>query len=161
LKPANILVVERDGELVPTLIDFGVARVLEPAGGPRGGAALDLPPDGPCAEGTPVVTVDGALVGTPAYMAPELWQLDPVGPGADQYALALVVFEALAGRRAFSSDSLRRMAALHHLAPLPRIGLDSHPAVDVVLARGAAKQAEDRYPDVVAFAAALRAAAAR
>lgn len=78
VKPANILL---EGGEIPVLTDFGVVKDLS--------------------EASPLLTVDGRLIGTPAYMAPE--QLrgggGSVGPSADQYALGVVLFEMLSGKR--------------------------------------------------------------
>ena len=83
LKPDNILLAA-DG--TPKLVDFGVAKRLEVADGP---------------------TEAGKLVGTPSYMAPEQAAgKKEIGPGADVYALGVILYKLLSGRVPFSGDSL-------------------------------------------------------
>ncbi|MDQ3296679.1 MAG: protein kinase [Myxococcota bacterium] len=104
------------------------------------------------------LTQAGQILGSPPYMAPEQW-IDPslVGPWTDQYALALLAYEALSGKRACNGRSLAELAEQHLEAPLPRPpGISD--AIHSVLARAAAKEPKDRYPDLDAFVAALRAA---
>jgi hypothetical protein len=73
IKPQNVLVTEDDGRA--KLMDFGIARVLGEVG----------------------MTATGDVVGTLAYMAPEQAEGDSVGPEADVYSLALVLYEAWSG----------------------------------------------------------------
>jgi Tol biopolymer transport system component len=96
LKPSNVLLRARGGRAVVT--DFGVSRALEnDADGPR-----------PMSDATPIqLTREGALIGTPLYMAPE--QLEgrtDVGPTADVYAFGLVVWEAATGRPLQRGDTI-------------------------------------------------------
>lgn len=76
LKPANILV----DEAGPKIIDFGIARLLE------------MPPS------EPALTREGQIVGTPAYMAPELMEGKPADTRADVFSLGVVLCELLTGR---------------------------------------------------------------
>jgi serine/threonine protein kinase len=129
IKPANILL-DEDGN--GYLSDFGIAKFLD--------AAQTL--------------TTGGIPITPAYVAPEIL----VGPGAvsprsDVYSLALVTFEALTGQHPYPTESLPAMINHQLHDPLP--ATQSSPAVDEVLARGAAKNPEDRYDDIRAFAEAL------
>ncbi|CAN5292446.1 hypothetical protein BH23ACT9_BH23ACT9_06710 [soil metagenome] len=94
IKPANILIDERGRGY---LTDFGVARLVDSA----------------------LLTRTGTTIGTAAYLAPEQLQDSAVGPSADVYSLALVLIEALTGRRAFRGTGVE--AALARLGSDPRI----------------------------------------
>jgi len=85
LKPANILF---DGDGVPKITDFGLAKKLE------AGAASH--------------TQSGTIVGSPSYMAPEQARGDvhDVGPSADVYSLGAILYEMLTGRPPFLGSSL-------------------------------------------------------
>lgn len=84
LKPSNILVTEVDGQPVPKVIDFGIAKALSDE------ATGDL---------TLAVTAKGMMLGTPQYMAPEQAAFSSEGADAraDVYALGVVLFELIAG----------------------------------------------------------------
>ena len=130
VKPANVIV---DGSGNAKLTDFGIAR-----------AARD--------------SEERELVGTARYIAPERVEGKPVTPRTDVYGLALVAYELLTGHTAFAGaeteDLLRDR--LDRGAPHIRsvnTGL-SQPA-DAVIAKGLARDPEQRYPTAGAFAAAL------
>ena len=86
LKPGNILV-SADGErLLPRVIDFGIAKALDP----------DL-------IGTGSVTVEGQFLGTPHYMSPEqIREGVVVTPQTDLWSVGVVLFEALSGKVPFA-----------------------------------------------------------
>lgn len=87
LKPSNILVMEDDtGVPQVKLLDFGIAKLLEPQ------------------PGDPALTRPGLLPLTPEYAVPELLRGDPITPAADVYALGLILYELLAGRRVYALD---------------------------------------------------------
>ena len=140
IKPSNMLLDLTAGrdQLHVYLADFGLSkRVLSVTG----------------------ITVAGTFLGTPAYMAPEQIQGGTVDGRADQYALACTVFEMLAGAPPFERDDDMAIVWAHLSDPVPpvsarRPGLPA--AVDAVLARALAKAPEDRFPNCLAFAAALR-----
>jgi len=95
LKPANILLVRgADGKLVPKVIDFGIAKAIDPD------FAGDL-----------TRTVQGRRVGTPAYMAPEQLAAEDAGADvrSDVYALGVIMAELVAGVRAAPANGVRQL----------------------------------------------------
>ena len=93
IKPSNILVWEHDGEAVPKVIDFGIAKATE--------AGLDE---------QVTFTVDGQFVGTPAYMSPEqaTGSGQDVDTRSDIYSLGALLYELLSGRPPFDPAGLRK-----------------------------------------------------
>ena len=92
--------------------------------------------------------------GTPAYMAPEQWEARPQGPATDQYALAVVAYEMLAGVRPFDTDDpdiLRRAVLSRDPDPVPRLSRGANAA----LLRALAKDPAARFPSCTAFVEAL------
>lgn len=140
IKPANVLVGDSGHALVA---DFGIARAF---GGNTGATAT----------GT-------GVVGSPAYMSPEQWRGEIVDGRADQYALAILAFELLTGRRPFADASMQELLRMH-LGETPpdiisfRDDLPSH-TTDTIW-RGMAKDPADRFPSSTAFVDALAAGAA-
>ncbi len=134
IKPANLMIT-RAGQVKIT--DFGVAR-----------ATTNLHQ-----------TMPGMGKGTLAYMAPEQLEGEDIGPGADLFALAVVLFELFAGRRLFEDTGLsrfleRRKAGVQDedLALLHT----SMPEVADILARTLARDPADRFADAAAMGQALR-----
>jgi serine/threonine protein kinase len=98
-----------------------------------------------------------SIRGTPTYMAPEQWDGHPV-LATDQYALAIMVYELLVGHPPFQGGPGQVMRQ-HYLAPPPAPGTLNPrlpAAIDVVLLRALAKQPDERFPSVTAFARAFQ-----
>ncbi len=98
--------------------------------------------------------------GTVAYMAPEQIQSKPC-PASDQYALGVVIYEWLTGERPFEG-SFAEIATKHILAapqPLRALVPTLAPAIEDVVLRAIAKDPQQRFPSVQAFAQALEEAA--
>jgi YVTN family beta-propeller protein len=134
IKPSNILVTFSDFVYV---VDFGIAR---PIGGRH----------------TPVTTT-GATIGTLHYMAPERFMGHDIDGRADVYSLACVLHECLTGAPPFSGKDLPALmyAQLHSGPPEASSLVEGvPPALDAVIARGMAKDPEDRFPTADALAAA-------
>ena len=121
VKPSNIGVTD-DGR--PKLMDFGLA-LLHRIGdfGPPAGASSDRASEAPDRSADPAVTVTGAdgLAGTPLYLAPEALAGSAPRPSFDLWALALVLYEAIAGRHPFAADDGGAVLAAVERADVPDI----------------------------------------
>jgi serine/threonine protein kinase len=148
LKPENILFT-KDGSATG---DWGKALIADL------GLAKHFDRTLPGASQSMAIT-HAAAGGTPGYMAPEQI-VDPsvVGPASDVFALAVIIYECLAGHSPFGSDSTTETLARTARGSTTRLGTTrrgvSH-ALELAVARGLAPRPQDRYPDGVAFARAL------
>jgi eukaryotic-like serine/threonine-protein kinase len=95
--------------------------------------------------------------GTPAYIAPEQWDSQPV-PASDQYALAVLVYQLLVGHPPFQGtpEEVRHDHFSVKPQPLSLLHLHVSPALDAVILRALAKNPEDRFPSILAFAEAFQ-----
>lgn len=139
LKPSNVIL-RPDGE--PVVMDFGLARRGE-----------DHQTDG--------LTRQGDVIGTIEYMSPEQFEGDnaAVGPASDVYALGVVLYEMLTGRRPYEGSTAGKVASIL-LKPPPRPselrpGLPAQ--LEEVCLKAMAKQPAERYPTMAQLAAALTA----
>ena len=142
LKPGNIMVTESGIKL----LDFGLADFL-PRSADTGVDTVESS-----------LTATGAVIGTPAYMAPEQLTGLPCDTRTDVFALGLVLYEMATGVRAFGRDSqAASIAAVMHEQPTPpsavRPELDH--ALDGIIARCLAKAPQERYRDATEAHAAL------
>ncbi len=132
VKPENILITRDD---FAYLVDFGLATAISDER----------------------LTQLGTMVGTFSYMAPERFRNKEMTSRSDIYSLACVLLECLTGSRPYKADSLSSMITAHLTAPVPRPS-QIRPGVpiglDLVIARGMAKQPEDRYATAGDLAAA-------
>ena len=133
LKPANIMITEAGVKV----LDFGLAKRSEP-GGSGDGATQTLDAN----------TSAGQLVGTVAYMSPEQAEGRPLDARSDIFALGVVLYEMLCGRRPFGGETTLSVLAsiLRENPPAPRELRPEIPAeLERVVLRCLAKKPEERY----------------
>ena len=135
VKPANILIEPGGGV---HLTDFGLAHRRDAA----------------------KLTREGALIGTPAYLAPEQSGTEsvPADPRVDQYALGVVLYEMLTGRAPFLGPPSLVIYSARHDAPIPPRGLraDLPRPLERICLKAMARRPEERYPTCLALADDLR-----
>ena len=134
LKPENIFLARTDDGEVAKLLDFGVART-------GGGSAL---------------TQSGALMGTPAYMAPEqiAGNRGEIGPWSDVYAMGVILYEMLAGVAPFHAESMTELLSKvlsRQLAPLRSVRSGLPEAVYQLCERALADDPQRRHADADAL----------
>ena len=131
VKPANLMVTPQ-GQVKVT--DFGIAH----------------------AAGSAAITRTGEIVGTPHYLSPEQAEGRPATPASDVYALGVLLYECLQGRRPFTEGSAMSIA-LAHLRQEPPPLDDSVPEdLAEITRRAMAKDPAERYANGSELAAALR-----
>jgi serine/threonine-protein kinase len=140
IKPDNLMFA---ADRTLKITDFGIAQVF-------GGDET-------------VTTVDGGVIGTPAYMAPEQAEGIACGPPADVYATGTALYELLSGTLPFSLEggSLEVLERRVHEDPIPLADAAPNvppPLVEVTM-RAIARDPDDRYPSAEAFGVALAEAA--
>jgi serine/threonine-protein kinase len=136
IKPANLLLDDRGNVQVA---DFGIARLLEDE----------------------TITAADEVLGTAAYISPEQAMGEPATPASDRYALAVIAYELLTGRRPFEADNLAAQArAQIEDPPPPPSGLSPSvpPAADAVLLRALSKDPARRWSSAREFVDALESA---
>ncbi len=138
LKPGNILF---DQHGSAAIADFGIAKLTQES----------------------VALTGSTTIGTPAYMSPEQARGDSVIDGrSDVYSLGAILFQMLTGRLPYDADTPMGMAVRHITDPVPQI-LEANPELptgcDVLIRKAMAKDPADRFADVEAMAAALKAVA--
>jgi serine/threonine-protein kinase len=141
LKPENIFLArQRIGGLVPKVLDFGVSKLS------TDGKAMAL-------------TGTAAVFGTPFYMPPEQVRSSrQADHRSDQYALGVVLYEALTGRRPYEGDNVYTI--LHAIGsgdfPRPRALRPQIPeALEAAIVRAMSLDPANRFPSVAAFGAAV------
>jgi len=105
-----------------------------------------------------ISTPSTAIRGTPLYMAPEMWQGEVV-TASDQYALAIMIYELLAGRPPFQGNTQQQIMYQHLYVqpqPLSKFNKRVPMELEIVLMRALLKNPEDRYASVSAFAKAFK-----
>ena len=138
MKPANILI---DPERGPLLTDFGLAKLA--------------------GESSMSVSATGSVVGSPPYIAPEVWEGQSPTSQVDIYALGCILCEMLTGEKVFKGESAPAVMMAHFKPPsLPGEWPEDIPAgVSEVIKTALANRPADRYATAGEFAAALAALA--
>jgi len=155
VKPANIMIGSY-GEVL--LLDWGVARVLGTTEGPLEPVTTWRSDD------EADRTIVGTVAGTPAYMPPEqaTGEIESIGPASDVYAIGVVIYEFIVGRRPFRASSVRELldkVAEEDIVPPSRRTERRHevpPDLESVIKRCLEKDPAQRFPDGMGLAQALQ-----
>lgn len=130
VKPGNILF-RQDG--TPVLADYGIAKDFE----------RDTD-----------VTVDGTVIGTPDYLAPEQARIEAIDGRTDIYGLGIIFFEMLTGRKPYEADSPVEIVFKHLNEPIPQLP-EEFATYQPLLEKMTAKEPEDRFEDAADMLAAV------
>lgn len=150
-KPGNVMI---DASGAVRVLDFGLARPVAHAS--SSDELSDLREDSGVSVDESITRV-GAVLGTPAYMAPEQALGQAVDERTDQFSFCVALFEAIYGERPFEPDALRDLTVEQvdaRLREASRAG-DVPAHVRRALARGLRPARRDRYPDMTALLADL------
>ncbi len=140
-KPDNVMVAD-DGRVL--VMDFGIARSLdsmpseeEPTTSHSGSRSIDV----------------SRIRGTPAYMAPEQFRLESVGPASDQFAFCVALYEALWGERPFGGNTLAELSSnvWENRRRERPTGRGVPRWVAHVVDRGLARDADERFESMAAL----------
>ncbi len=139
LKPENVFMCSQRGATVAKVVDFGISKIVD--------------------QKSHVVTGTAVIMGTPYYMSPEQARgLKTIDASSDQYALGVILYECLTGRRPFEEPSLydlmHKIVEGNYVPPStrnPSVPL----ALEQVLARAMAVTSSHRFPTTCAFGRAL------
>ena len=126
IKPANIL---RDEQGQVYLADFGILRLLD--------------------ESRTQLTTTGGVLGTPEYMAPEQARGEAVGPAADRYSLAVVLYQMVTAHLPFEGGTAASVIVrqMQEPPPIPRsYRADLPEPAEAALLKALAKRPQDRFP---------------
>ena len=132
IKPANIMVHDT---VTAKIADFGVARIASQQS-----------------------TLSGSMMGTPNYMSPEQVEGKAVDGRADQFSLAVIVYEIMTGEKPFVADHLPTLLyriVSEEPAPMSRLNPTLGPQVEAVVRRALSKKPDERYGECTEFIDAL------
>jgi serine/threonine protein kinase len=134
MKPSNILFDRRNN---PYISDFGIAKLSQAQAGNVTGSAI---------------------IGTPAYMAPEQAQGEEIDGRTDIYSLGIILFEMLTGKQPYEADTPMAVAIKHITDPVPHIlaaNPNLPPGMEAIIQKAMAKNKGDRYSTAVDMVNAL------
>ena len=139
LKPQNIMVWrDSEGNEVPKLLDFGIAKTFEPT--------------------SPALTSTGMVLGTPHYMSSEQAKGQPADQRSDLYALGVILYEMLVGKVPFDDTSIPQIL-IKHLSEPPKppsaMGANIPAKLEEVVLRCLEKDPDNRYQNAEALMSAL------
>ena len=128
VKPQNILLSGKEGAVIT---DFGLVKTINANG----------------------ITDTGSSLGTPYYMAPEVWNNEAITAATDQYALACVVVELLTGKTLFPGNSPAEIMTKHFKLPAfpQRWPRGTHKRIEIPLNTALSPKKENRYPTINDF----------
>ncbi len=135
IKPSNILFDKRNN---PYISDFGIAKLSQAQAGNVTGSAI---------------------IGTPAYMAPEQAQGDAIDGRADIYSIGIILYEMLTGRQPYEADTPMAVAIKHITDPVPHILLANPKlpeGMETIIQKAMAKNKNDRFATTLDLTNALR-----
>lgn len=136
IKPANIYLSGQEGQELPKLLDFGIAKLLQ-------GSRLD--------------TQQGQILGTAAYISPEQITDQPDSPSMDIYSLGVTLYQIATGKLPFEGNSVQMLHGHCDLEPPPPSSRrrDISPALESVILTALRKEPSERFPDCRTFRDAL------
>ncbi len=142
IKPDNVFLTYKDGELIVKILDFGIAKLFA-------GNADD-----------PASTRAGLTVGTPAYLSPEQAVGGEIKPASDLYSTTILLFEMLTGRAPFEDKDPLAMLGAHVSREPPRVAevapdVAIPAALEDVIQRGLIKASADRINSADSYLAQL------
>jgi tetratricopeptide (TPR) repeat protein len=143
VKPDNVMLVSHEGDSdFAKLFDFGIAKLAGQAGEAAGTQLTKL----------------GARFGTPAYMSPEQSMGKPLDARSDLYSTTVVLYEMLTGRAPFIADDEPGVLVMHAAKAAPTLaehGAQVSDEVEALIARGLAKNPDDRFKNALEYLAAI------
>jgi serine/threonine protein kinase/tetratricopeptide (TPR) repeat protein len=154
MKPSNVLITRDDeGREIIKLVDFGLAATQS------GDLNLKNAPGG--IENETEGEKKRMILGTPRYMAPEIFKRKPVDPRVDLYALGVILFEILAGQPPYPGDDPRELMNAHLHTPIPQLRARDErelpPELERVIYRLLAKDVSERFQSAAEVREALQA----
>ncbi len=142
LKSTNVLIQTVQGKLVAIIADLGIARCISPEAIEKYGATM---------------TVErGTIRGTPAYMAPEQFMPAALDERADVWALSIILYELITGKRPFdvpglNPNSLQNQITYEDPYPMSMFVIDPDPSIERVIRKGLVKRPDGRIRNVEEF----------